>query len=56
MIEDEGSIDSAREEILAIIESLGYEELNQERLARMFNFYNTNWGEYYGTEKVFVIE
>lgn len=56
VIEDEGGIDSAREEILAIIESLGYEELNQERLARMFNFYNTNWGEYYGTEKVFVIE
>lgn len=32
------------------------EELSQERLGRMFDFYNRNWPDYYGTEKVFVIE
>lgn len=34
---------------------LGIEELSQERLARMFDFYNTNWKDYYGTEKTFTI-
>jgi hypothetical protein len=31
-------------------------ELEQDRLARMFSFYNANWPDYYGTEKVFIIE
>ena len=28
----------------------------QERLDRMFAFYNANWQEYYGTEKTFTLE
>jgi hypothetical protein len=35
---------------------LGVEELPQDRLERMFAHYNAHWPEYYGTEKVFVIE
>lgn len=35
---------------------LGIEELPQDRLARMFDFYNKNWQDYYGTEKTFNIE
>jgi hypothetical protein len=31
-------------------------ELGQERLERMFEFYNKNWPDYYGTEKVFNLE
>ncbi len=31
------------------------EELAQDRLERMFEHYNKNWPEYYGTEKVFLI-
>jgi len=34
----------------------GLEELDQARLARMFAYYNAHWSEYYGTEKIFVIE
>ena len=32
------------------------EELSQDRLERMFSFYNNNWSDYYGTEKIFNIE
>jgi hypothetical protein len=35
---------------------LGLDELPQERLARMFEFYNQNWSEYYGTDKTFNID
>lgn len=31
-------------------------ELQQDRLARMFDFYNKNWKDYYGTENIFSIE
>ncbi len=56
VIDDASLVDSTRTELLAIIESLGYAELDQARLARMFDFYNKNWNDYYGTEKVFTLE
>ncbi len=56
VISNETQIESTREELLEMIESLGFEELAQDRLARMFDFYNQNWREYYGTEKVFMVE
>lgn len=56
VINDASLVDSTRAELLAIIESLGYAELDQARLARMFDFYNKNWNDYYGTEKVFTLE
>lgn len=56
VIDDETQIESTRAELLGMIESLGFEELAQDRLARMFDFYNQNWREYYGTEKVFTVE
>ncbi len=46
----------ARTEIDALMAELGVEELSQERLGRMFDFYNQNWPEFYGTDKTFVIE
>ncbi len=55
VITDASQIGSTRSELLSIIESLGYTELDQARLARMFDFYNKNWKDYYGTEKVFTI-
>ena len=39
-----------------VMEKLGAEELAQERLERMFTFYNAHWPEYYGTDNVFTIE
>ncbi|GAB0175000.1 MAG: hypothetical protein HHAS10_08790 [Candidatus Altimarinota bacterium] len=55
VITDESKITETRHELLRMIRSLGYDELDQDRLARMFDFYNKNWSEYYGTEKVFSV-
>jgi len=55
VITDESLITETRHELLRMIRSLGYDELDQDRLARMFEFYNKNWREYYGTDKVFTV-
>ena len=54
--EDEDTLADVRKEIEDIMAELGVEELPQDRLARMFDFYNANWPEYYGTDKTFSIE
>lgn len=56
MTDAEGDLPRVRDEIYALMRELGVEELPQDRLARMFDHYNKNWPEYYGTEKIFVIE
>ncbi len=56
IVEDESLIDQVRDEIDEIMTELGVEELQQDRLARMFDFYNSNWPDYYGTDKTFNIE
>lgn len=48
--------ETRKKELRELIKKVGLEELNQERLARMFDYYNKNWEDYYGTEKIFVIE
>lgn len=54
--EDESSLEEVKNELESLMAELGVEELPQERLARMFDFYNENWPEYYGTDKTFSIE
>jgi predicted adenylyl cyclase CyaB len=54
--EDPSQAELLKEQLRGIMSELGVEELNQDRLARMFEFYNSNWQDYYGTEKVFNIE
>ena len=39
-----------------MLKELEIQELPQDRLERMFAFYNDNWQDYYGTEKTFEIE
>ncbi len=56
VIDTPEKIEATRTDLLQMIEFLGYKELDQARLARMFDFYNQNWREYYGTDKVFTIE
>jgi len=51
----ESELDSARAEVRALMEQCGVQELQQDRLERMFAFYNAHWGEYYGTDKVFTV-
>jgi predicted adenylyl cyclase CyaB len=50
------TIKKARKDIDALMKKLGVEELAQDRLARMFDFYNKNWPDYYGTDKIFTVE
>ncbi len=56
IVTDESEADTVRAELDTLMAELGVAELSQDRLARMFAHYNTNWPDYYGTDKVFVIE
>ena len=56
IVNDEKELEAARNDIRALMTKLDVEELPQDRLERMFAYYNKNWPEYYGTEKIFVIE
>jgi predicted adenylyl cyclase CyaB len=56
IVADEAEADAVRAEIDELMAELEVEELPQDRLARMFEFYNQNWPDYYGTDKVFIIE
>ena len=56
IVDVEEMINEARAELDLIMSELGVEELSQDRLARMFDFYNQNWPDYYGTNKTFNIE
>ncbi len=51
----EHTLADVRAEIETVMAELGAAELPQDRLARMFDFYNNHWAEYYGTDKTFVV-
>ena len=46
----------AEETIRALMDDCRVTELDQERLARMFDYYNNNWQKYYGTDNIFTLE
>lgn len=56
IIHEASEAEKTKREILKFMESLGIEELPQDRLERMFAYYNAHWAEYYGTDKIFVID
>ena len=56
IVHDESLANQVRAEIDEIMQELGVVELAQDRLARMFEHYNNNWADYYGTDKTFNIE
>jgi predicted adenylyl cyclase CyaB len=56
VIPDRAMADSVKAELLSMMKDYGVVELSQDRLERMFAYYNNNWRDYYGTEKVFNIE
>jgi predicted adenylyl cyclase CyaB len=56
IIPNENDTEEAKRELIALMNELEVEELPQDRLARMFDHYNQNWSEYYGTDKTFLIE
>ncbi len=56
IIHNEADAHTVRQELDELMQELGVVELDQARLARMFDHYNQNWPEYYGTDKVFLVE
>lgn len=56
VVDDESKVRKARHDLRNFMQILFVEELSQERLERMFDYYNKHWQEYYGTDKVFTIE
>ena len=57
MISDNPShADELKSKIRLMMDELGVVELPQDRLARMFDFYNKNWQNYYGTDNTFTVE
>lgn len=56
VVHSEAEIAGARAEIEVVMKVCGVEELQQDRLERMFAFYNEHWPEYYGTDKIFTIQ
>jgi len=56
VVDDPARAETAQEELRLLMRELAVEELAQDRLERMFAHYNAHWPEYYGTEKIFVIE
>lgn len=55
VVASEAEVDAAHKEIVALMKECGVTELPQDRLERMFKFYNEHWPEYYGTDKIFTI-
>lgn len=55
VVADADAIAAARADLEALMGELGAAELPQDRLARMFEYYNQNWADYYGTDKTFTI-
>lgn len=56
VIDESSQADSVKTKIRQVMSDLGVIELPQDRLARMFDYYNRHWREYYGTDKIFNIE
>ncbi len=56
VINNESQASEVKGEIRKMMAKLDVVELAQDRLARMFDYYNQNWRDYYGTDKIFVIE
>ena len=54
--ENSDGLNEAKQRIIGFMKDLGLEELSQDRLERMFKFYNENWRDYYGTENIFNVE
>jgi len=54
VIDDPAKVDETKTSIHVCMQELGVDELPQDRLARMFDYYNANWQDYYGTDKVLI--
>ena len=56
IVSDSSQAQPAQDHLRKLMIDLGADELQQDRLERMFAYYNDHWPEYYGTEETFTIE
>ncbi|MDP3875142.1 MAG: CYTH domain-containing protein [bacterium] len=56
IVKDRSLAGAIKDELLKIMREFRVQELPQDRLERMFAHYNSNWRDYYGTEKIFNIK
>ena len=56
VVGDDVDTEEIKKDLYELMDQFGVEELMQDRLERMFDYYNQNWMDYYGTDKVFNIE
>jgi adenylate cyclase class IV len=56
VITDPTQVESKKQILEDYMQKCGVFELSQDRLERMFSFYNEHWKDYYGTDNVFTIE
>jgi adenylate cyclase class IV len=55
VITDKDQSEKTAQELRELMDKFGLKELPQDRLERMFAYYNNNWADYYGTDKIFNI-
>ncbi|MFP4022437.1 MAG: hypothetical protein ACLFNR_02440 [Candidatus Paceibacterota bacterium] len=56
VVDNRDDIPKAKAEIELSMKELDLEKLPQDRLERMFEYYNNNWHQYYGTSRTFNIK
>ena len=56
VVGDSNKANEIKIKLRELMDQLGLEELPQDRLERMFQYYNEHWPEYYGTDSIFVID
>ena len=56
VVGQEADLDQAESQTRDLMDDCGVKESDQERLARMFDHYNSNWRDYYGTDNIFTLE
>lgn len=56
IVQENQDVDKVKKYLREQMTKIGFEEVKQDRLARMLDFYNKNWRDYYGSEEFFVLE
>ena len=56
VVTDDTDRATAHQQVIDVMHQLGVTELPNDRLERMFAYYNEHWPEYYGTRNIFTIE
>lgn len=55
VVHSHDEIEEVKTKLHSLMKELELEELDQTKLAKMFDYYNNNWQDYYGSDKVFEI-